>query len=179
MGRPPGADIAEARQQGRADDVVVAQHRRARRQVALDPPQLSPVQHLPVREMHVGDAELAGVEHLADPVDQHTRRQGDDFGRVGPRRRAPHRRTVDAAGQLRPGIDPADALGQRRDLLRRLLHQQEVRPLLLDQRHEAIHGRAGAAKQVPTHDFFRVRTRLGGDRRGTSEEHGSPFARVT
>jgi hypothetical protein len=28
MGRPPGADIAKTRQQGRADDVVVAQHRR-------------------------------------------------------------------------------------------------------------------------------------------------------
>ncbi|OAH30870.1 hypothetical protein AX289_15875 [Methylorubrum populi] len=177
VGRTARADIAKARQQGRADDVVVAEHRGADRQMALDAPELAPVQHLPVREVDVGDAEFAPVEHLADPVDQHARGQGDDLRRLGPGNRAPHRQSVDAPRQLRPGIDAADPVLQGGDLLRCLLHQQQVGTLLLDQRDEAIHRRAGAAQQIPAHDLLRVRARLGGDRRGASEEHASPFAR--
>ena len=70
VGRPAGTDVAEARDQRRTDDVVVAEHGGARRQLRDDAAELAAVQHLPVRQMDVGDTELAEVEDLADPVHQ-------------------------------------------------------------------------------------------------------------
>lgn len=77
MGRVAGPDIVEARQQGRPDDVVVAEYGRPHRQVLGDAAQLAPVEHLAVRQVDVGDPEGAEIEDLADPVDQGARGQGD------------------------------------------------------------------------------------------------------
>ncbi|KQO44776.1 hypothetical protein ASF08_07020 [Methylobacterium sp. Leaf85] len=156
MGRDAWPGIAEPRQQGGAHEVVVADHRGARRQALLDPPQLPPVEYLPMGEMDVGDTELAEIEDLADPVDDGARRQGDDHGRGGPGMRAPHGEPMDAAGQRRPGIDAAEPFLDHRDVLGRLLHQQQVGPLALHQGDDGIDLGSGAPQQVPAHDLAEV-----------------------
>jgi len=68
VGRLPRSDIAETRDHRGADDVVVTEHGGARGQLADDAAQLPTVQHLAVRQMHIGHAELPEIEDLADPV---------------------------------------------------------------------------------------------------------------
>jgi hypothetical protein len=168
--RPARADVAEARKQGRPDDVVVAEHGGAVRQVLFEPAQLAPVQHLAVREMHVGDAERAEIEHLADPVDDDARGQRHDFGRRLPWLSAPDGRPMDAPRQRRAREVSADAVRDRGDAFRRLLHEHEIGLLALDESDDALHRRAGPAQQVPAHDLAqaggRLRLRFGVARRG-------------
>jgi hypothetical protein len=92
------ADVAEAGQQGRADQVVVAQHGGAERENLGDAPELAAIQHLAVREVDVGNRELAEVEDLADAVEHRPGRQRQyDRGAAGQRQRAPRCEAVDAA----------------------------------------------------------------------------------
>jgi len=155
VGRLPRPDIAKARDQRGADDVVVAEHRRPRRQFADDAAELTAVQHLAVRQVDVGDAELSQVEDLADPVHQGAGGQRDHPRRRRPGFGAPHGEPVDPPRQGCPGIVAADPVEQEADGAGRLLHQQQVGLLLGDQGRHVVDGGAGAAQQVPAHDLER------------------------
>ena len=159
MGRFARADIAEPRQQRRTDQVIVAQHRATRRQPFGDQPELAPVEHLPVREMHVGDRELAILDHLADPPDQGAGLQRPDRRRAAKGFRAPAGDAVDAARERRSGVITADPVGQMVDLPGGLLHEHQVGPLALDQPDHVVDGSASSPKQVPTDNFQAITLR--------------------
>jgi len=179
--RLTGSDVAEARDQGRADDIIIAQDRRTGRQLADDAAKLSAVQHLPVRQVHVGDAELAEVENLADPMHQGAGGQRDHARRCRPRLRAPHGQPVDPARQWRPGVVAADPVQQEADRPGRLLHQQQVGLFLRDQGSHVVDGRAGAPQEVPAHDLERsVRpVRLGGRWQGDGADRACSWGHRT
>ena len=96
-----------------SDEIEVADHGGAWRQRAGDPPQLTAVQHLAVRQVGVGDGELAEVDDLAHPVEQRAGGNWDGANRPRRRFRAPHRQAVNAADQGRGGVEAANSPGRR------------------------------------------------------------------
>lgn len=147
------SDVTKTRDHRGADDVVIAENRGPGRQLADDAAQLAAVEHLPMRQVDVGHAELAEVQDLADPVHQRPRGQRDDPGRRRPGPGAPHGQPVDPARQGCPGVVAADPVQQEADGPGRLLHQQQVGLLLGDEGGHVVNRRAGAPQQVPAHDL--------------------------
>ena len=112
MRRLTQPDVPKARQEGRPYEVEVAEDRRPERERPGDAPKLAPVQHLPVREVHVRHREWPDVENLADALDDGARLQRQHRRRVGQQFRAPRRKTMDPARQRGPVIMTAEQPGQ-------------------------------------------------------------------
>ena len=135
---------------------VADDRRRLAAQRGGDARELAAVQELAVREMDVGEGDVAHLHELRPPP-----RQASGQARGGQRQRArrgeavraPYRQAVHAPEPRQPMEVAADQRRQRLDMLRRLLHQHQVGLLLSDQGGHVLDGRAGEAQQVPADDF--------------------------
>ncbi len=65
---------------------------------------------------------------------------------------APGGEAVDSTIEVFAEEMSADNLWQRRQFLRGLLHEQEIRTILLDQCSDVFDRSAGPAKQIPAND---------------------------
>ncbi|KQQ47924.1 hypothetical protein ASF58_00730 [Methylobacterium sp. Leaf125] len=153
VGRQARTDVAEPGQERRPHQVVVPNDGSPVRQALLDAAQLPPVEHLAVREMDIGDAEFAEIDHLAHPVEHRAGGKLDGLRGRGEGRRAPDREAVNASGHLCPGVVAADLGLQGLDILGRLLHQHEVGLFALDQRRDAGDIRPDPSQEIPADDL--------------------------
>ncbi len=108
------------------------------------------VQHLTVRKMNVGDAELLEFDDLADTVHDQATTQQACFWRHGKGDRAPSGQAMMSPRQRRAGIEAANLRRQPIDCRCRFLHQKEIWPFIENQPSNIIDARAGAVQQVPT-----------------------------
>ena len=102
--------IPKSGQKRRADHIAVAQDRRPRRQDGGDPAQLQTVQHLPMRQMDIGDAEAVKFQKLADAPDDEPPLQGQILRRPMKRMRTPGSQPVMAPRQGAARIMSAEFL---------------------------------------------------------------------
>jgi hypothetical protein len=148
--------VSESRQERRADGIVVADHRGRAFDRADNAQQLPAVEQLPMREMHVGDGDVAEPNNLRNTRRQ-AARHSRDRQRQGLRRRqrvgAPCREPMNAARQGLPMKIAADEVGERLHLLGRFLHEKEIRPLPLRERSDVLDSGAGQAQQIPADDL--------------------------
>jgi len=93
------ANIAEPGQKCRSNQVAIAEHCGAVRKHFCDVPELAAVQHLAMRQMHVGNRNIAKVQNLAGVVEHRARRQRQHHRRGSKCHCAPDCEPVDAAGQ--------------------------------------------------------------------------------
>ncbi len=149
-------DIPKSGQKRRADHIAVAQDRRPRRQDGGDPAQLQTVQHLPMRQMDIGDGEAVKFQKLADAPDDDAPLQGQILRRPMKRMRTPGGKPVIAPRQGAARIMSAELLRHAVDLSRHLLHQQQVRPMLTNQLLNMLDLRAPRMPQIPADDFHSI-----------------------
>ena len=152
MGVLPGADVAEAAEEGWADEVVVAENGGAGRQFGGDAAELAAVEDLAVREVDVGDGEGSEVHHLADAAEHGAGLQVDDAG-GGEAMWAPIGEAVDAAGLEHALVAAAEEAGKLVHAGGRLLHEEQGRVFVADEVDDVVDGGADEAQQVPTDDL--------------------------
>ena len=146
-------DIGEAGNEARSDRIVVADDRRRLAvQRGCDAQQLAAVQELAVRQMDVGEGDLADLHDLAAPARQAAgqggRRQRQHLGcrEIVP---APDPEAVDTAGPGQAMIVTGHPGGQHVHVLRHFLHEQHVRPLALEQRDDVADRGPFEPQQIP------------------------------
>ena len=149
MGRLTRSDILQTGQANCSHRIVVAENRRRPMQRPRQVQQLTPVQELPMRQMHIGKGDAGKLDDLRDPQRHppgHGRNgQRQHVGR-GERKRAPHGQAIDPPLQRRMEDMPAHHARQRDNLPRRLLHQQKIGLALLDEGCDIACGRAHKAQ---------------------------------
>ncbi len=133
--------------------VVTDDGRRLAVQGGGDAQQLAAVQELAVREMDVGEGDLADLYDLAAPArhaaGQGGRRQGKHLRcrEIVP---APDRKAVDTARPGQAMIVARHPGEQHVHMLRHFLHEQHVRPLALEQLGDVAYRGPFEPQQIPT-----------------------------
>ncbi len=97
MGGFTRSDIAEARKQGRPDQVIIADYGGPIWQHSGDPSELPAVEDLAVREMDVCDRDRSEIDDLANAMKHRSSLKRQHHRHFWERHRAPHREAMDAA----------------------------------------------------------------------------------
>jgi hypothetical protein len=120
---------------------------------------LPAVEELAVREMDIGEGHALEPDQLRHPR-RHPPRHGRDRQPHRRRRlqtmRAPGGQAIDPVGQGQPQAGAADRALQAGDVLGRLLHQQQIGAVLLDQPDHVPKARAHTPQQIPADDPHRT-----------------------
>ncbi len=148
--------VMKAGQANRPDGIVVADDGGRAFQPFGGGAHLPAVQQLAMREMDIGEADAFDGEELGEARRNAARqartrqfdeiRRGDVVGRPGAE-------AVDPFRQRQEMKMAADHLGQFREVRLRFLHQQQIRPLGLDQGREMGQHGAAAMPEIPADDF--------------------------
>jgi hypothetical protein len=147
------ADILKTGQKRRADYIAVPQDRRPWRRYGRDPAQLQTVQHLPMRQMYIGNAIIVEIQKLADAPNNQTTLQGKTLRRPLKRMWTPRGKPMGPSRQDAARIVSAEPLGHTIDLCRHLLHEKQVGAMLAHQILNVDDLRAPRMPQIPADDF--------------------------
>jgi len=151
-----GSDIEETGQQDRPKCIEIADDRSRTIGRTRDPIELAPVQDLPVRQMHIGNRHVTGLQDLRKPgwkpARHFRRRQLERMSGPGCLR-TPRGQAVAFA---RPGLgikSPSHPVCKPADRARYFLHQKQVRRFLFNDGGDIIDSRTNAVQQIPAYDF--------------------------